>query len=724
MPDPGVHPSVTRHSDGGPSLRRRRFLQAAAVTAAAAAVPASLLGVASAEAATDPLQKFIQLVPGGNGIIYAIQADGTLLWYRHTSYLSGAATWANNGAARVIGTGWHIFRTVLADASGQLFGFMPDGSIRWYKYVISNLNTGAGSWAGGGGAVIGSGFDAYPRVFGGWNGVIYGIDDSGQLWWHQYTADNGTAGWANGGGGSIIGSGFKDFPRIWADPNGVIYAVREGASYLYWYRYLGTNGSVSWANGGSGIVIGSAWGENYQKLAFANGSGSLYALKLDTDQVNGTDSALYWLRLTNSETVTASSGSSWANGGKGLEIGSGFTFEETANLQGYPSSLSVPQAGTVGIAVSTTFQSVTWSVLQLAPNAGNPVTVLGPTTIPGELQTLPAGYRVNGCGWANSFSVQIPATWQSGVYAAQLESPEGLTYDVVFVVRPASPVAPFAVVLPTNTYNAYNTWAGHNRYSTQNGNPVTLTFLRPTTSTEVDPPAVGSHTLHSDLFLLRWMTANNIRFDCYCDSDLNGTVTWPASYQAVVIASHSEYWSDSMRANLVSYLDNGGRLICTGGNALYERTTLSTDGNALTWSAVKARDLFGNHGEWESQIVGANWNGAAFMTFSAYQVNDASHPLLAGTGLANGAQFGATGYDGAASGWEVNGPIDTTNVQGTATLLADSFTQASGGGAMVYIDRGSGSWVFSSNSISFNGALAYDQNMSTILKNVFTAAAS
>jgi N,N-dimethylformamidase len=725
MPDPAVSAAIATGLSKGPRiLGRRRFLQAAAVSAAAAAVPASLIGAAPASAATsyDPLQRFIHLVPGGNGIIYAVQADGSLLWFRHTGWQTGAATWANAGNARVIGAGWQVFRSILADASGQLFGLMPDGSIHWYKYAVTNLGTGAGSWVGGGtGPVIGSGFGGYPRIFGGWNGVIFALDDAGQLWWYQYVAGNGTPGWANGGRGALIGSGFKELTRMWAEPGGVIYGYRQGTS-LEWFRYLGTNGSVAWANNGTGVPIGSAWGEDFQKVAFANGSGSLYAVALDTDQLNGTDSTLNWFRLTNSQTVTPASGPAWANNGRGVAIGTGFTFEPTANLQGYASSLSFPQAGTAGIKVSTTFGSVTWTIVKLAPATGDPVTVMGPSTVPGQLQSLPAGYRASGCGWADSFSVQIPATWQSGIYAARLTSPAGLPYYVVFVVRPVAPAAPIAFVLPTNTYHAYNTWAGHSRYSRQNGSPVTLSFLRPSTSTVVDPPAVISHTLHSDLFLLRWMTASNINFDCYCDSDLDGAASWLGSYKALVIGSHPEYWSDSMRANLVTYLGNGGRLICTGGNALYERTTFSPDGTALTWSPVSARDTFASHGEPESQIIGAGLNQAAYMTFAAYQVEDASHPLLAGTGLASQAQFGAAGYDGAASGWETNGPIDTANVQGTATLLADGAGQASNGAAMVYIDRGNGSWVFSANSIAFNGTLASDQDVSAILKNVFAAA--
>ena len=103
----------------------------------------------------------------------------------------------------------------------------------------------------------------------------------------------------------------------------------------------------------------------------------------------------------------------------------------------------------------------------------------------------------------------------------------------------------------------------------------TLTFLRPSTATEIDPLATISHTLYSDLFLLRWMSDNEIAFDCYYDGDLHGCGDWLKRYSALVLTSNHEYWSDPMRSNLVNYLSSvkqiPDRLICTGGNSIFER---------------------------------------------------------------------------------------------------------------------------------------------------------
>ena len=716
----------------------RRTEQAAAIASQPAQAAVAI--AAAAAPAYDSVQRFVQLVPGGNGIIYGVQADGGLMWYRNTGWQNGTSAWANGGVGQEIGTGWQRFRTVLASEDGQLFAFMADGTLRWYKWVVTNPATGAGSWAGGGtGPVIGTGFNAYPRLFGGWDGVIYGVDDNGTMWWFQYTAGNGSGGgaaWANNGVPVNIGSGWKEIKRLWADPAGVIFGVRH-AGELRWWRFLGTGGSVSWANGGNEIPIGEGWGEDSQKFSFSNGSGVIYALALSGDVVAGKDDSVYWYQLTDSLSVPppppGKTGGTWANNGTGKLVGSGFTVEPSASLQGYASSLSTQPGGSVDISVSATFPTYTATVVQLAPgDSANPAVMTGPTQYPGRLQTLQTGYRLNGCNWAADFTIDVGADWPSGLYDARLESPFGQRYHVVFVVNPAAnaTAAPLAVMLPTNTYNAYNYWAGHNQYAyqslnqSQGGKQRIYTFLRPSTSTVVDPPATISHTLYTDLFLLNWLTANGFTFDCYHDGDLNQDGSWLANYKALVLTSHPEYWTDAMVQNVATYMANGGILVCTGGNGFYERVTFSGDGNSLIFRvpATGARDTFGsqNPPRPEAQIIGANFDGTQppFMTFAAYQVDDASHPFFAGTGLANGDTFGAAAYNGAASGWEVNTPIAASFAE-----LAHGLNPG-GGAEMAYATRPGGGWVFSVNSISFNGALSQDALSSTILKNVLTQAAS
>lgn len=308
------------------------------------------------------------------------------------------------------------------------------------------------------------------------------------------------------------------------------------------------------------------------------------------------------------------------------------------------------------------------------------------------------------------------------MYAAQVEGPNGLRRHIPFVVRPAAPSAPFAVVLSTNTYQAYNDWGGHDQYSgDMPGTRRTFTFQRPNRGAQVEPTGMINHTWYSDLILLRWMTRQGVSYDCYTDADLDATPDWLYSYPALVLASHPEYWSDAMRTNALDYVASGGKLIYTGGNGVYERVEFSSDRTALTFrNADGNRDYFGNYGLPASQLLGVNYTGTGWMTFAPYKVMR-DHPLLAGTGLTVGDLFGHTGYNGAASGWE----FDTFfGYEGEATA-GDVIAQGQNGEAgatMVFVERPGGGWVFSASSMAFNGCLDTDPALSQLLRNVFILA--
>lgn len=165
---------------------------------------------------------------------------------------------------------------------------MADGTVRWSKYVITNPDTGIGYWAGGGnGSVIGGGFDKYPRMFGGWDSVIYGVDDNGDMWWSQYTAGDGTGGgaWANNGVPARIGSGWKEIKRLWADPGGVIFGVRHAGELRRW-RYLCTGGHPT---GSQHRHLGLHYVSHRHRHGRAAGAGQLGRSRRDdrTDSVPG-----------------------------------------------------------------------------------------------------------------------------------------------------------------------------------------------------------------------------------------------------------------------------------------------------------------------------------------------------------------------------------------------------------------------------------------------------
>ncbi|WP_134730107.1 N,N-dimethylformamidase beta subunit family domain-containing protein [Amycolatopsis nivea] len=668
--------------------------------------------------AFDPHQRWSRLVGGGDGIVYAVQADGALYWYRHRGWATGAFDWANQGSGLLIGSGWQDFVTVLGDLNGVLYGVRADGTVLYYQRLVTNLDTGAGSWANNGtGVVVGTGFNAFPRIFGGPGGVIWCVDANGIL--YRSRRINGTFETPQ-----ALGDGFNVARYLFSDTANVIYAV-SGTGALTWFRYRDGSG---WANNGQPIAIGdNDWFELFRRDLFAGGgNGAVYLIRIDHSTVPGDDGDLVELRLTNHETVDTDGGPRWINNGTGIVVGHGFTVERSAGLQGYPQQQSVPAGGRVSIAVSTAFSTVTAQLVRVAPGGDTPEAVTGTTTVTGGLQMVGANYRSAGCGWTERYAADIPATWPSGVYAARLTGRYGRVQHIPFVVRPAAPAQKIAVVLPTNTYHAYNGWSGHDQYSEgQAGVRRVISFLRPSYTWLIAPKGQYDLELYSDLELLRWLSAEQVGFDCYTDHDLH-TGGWLEDYSAVVLGSHPEYFSMAMRTNLAGYLAAGGSVIATGGNQIYERAEFDAAGTTLTFRAADgSRDLFLDHYDLpESQLLGVNFEYDGWMTFAPYRVLR-DHPFLAGTGLTVGSEFGAHGRNGAASAWEfdtlqgLDGEVPPSGVIAQGTNPTDR-----AGAAMACKELPGGGFVFSASSLTFNGAVRVDPVVAQVLRNVVDRALS
>lgn len=653
----------------------------------------------------DTQQRFIHVVGGGNGVIYGIRADGAVVWYRHTDWSTVGTNWAS-GSGRVIGAGFNQFVSVFGGLDGSMYCLRADGTLRRYRYVCSDFETGAGSWVNGSGVQIGTGFDKYPRMFG-FNGYIYGVTDSGDVFMHRYNPV--TDAWIDAIGTNI--GNFKTY-QLYADDAGVIYAVRYGD--VYWHKHTGT----AWVSG-SGYQIGSGF-TNYMYVGLmATGQGALYGVKpgVSTQAWPG---SLTEFRLNNWSTVGPDQSRTWANGGVAKIVNAGWTIQKTAALQGYTRTNSVVAGQTVYIQTSSTFASFTATMVRVAPSAAGPVEVAAPITVAGGVQTVPIGFVHTGCNWLDTIEVTTPADLTPGLYAMRLEGPYGMHRYVTFIIKPAVPTNPIAVILPTNTYHAYNTWGLHSQYCDDLSGVRTLSLRTPSTEKNVVSTSLMEHTLYSDILLTRWMTSENIPFDVYNDTDLHLISDW-THYDAIVLGSHPEYWSEAMRQHAMDYIAGGGRLIYTGGNGVYERVYFSTDLGKISFrKSTGARDNFGALGLPASQLVGVNYTSASWFTFAPYTVLR-DHPLLNGTGIAVGDQFGHNGYNTAASGWEIDTLLGLDGEATPEQVIARG-TNSGGGASMIFMETPAGGWVFSASSISFNGVLGADAPTAGIMRNVFALA--
>jgi hypothetical protein len=200
----------------------------------------------------------LDVFSGGDGVLYTIDASGDLRWYQDDGAAGAADVSWDPGSGAVIGTGWDGYPQVASGGQGVIYAVDPSGDLHWYRYLGSG---GTGTWADGSGTVIGSGWGGYTQVVSGGDGILYTVDGSGTLYWHRQqdpTADTST--WADGGSGTQIGTGWAQFDQIGSVGGGVLFA-RDATGTMWWYRDTDPlGGTSSWADAGVGVSEGTGWG--------------------------------------------------------------------------------------------------------------------------------------------------------------------------------------------------------------------------------------------------------------------------------------------------------------------------------------------------------------------------------------------------------------------------------------------------------------------------------
>ena len=92
--------------------------------------------------------RFPRIVAGGDGIIYALDSSGNLDWYMHADPFHGSATWANNGIGVAIGSGWQQFSGIGSIGAGVIYAVDARGDLLWYRHL--DPIGGTALWANGG----------------------------------------------------------------------------------------------------------------------------------------------------------------------------------------------------------------------------------------------------------------------------------------------------------------------------------------------------------------------------------------------------------------------------------------------------------------------------------------------------------------------------------------------------------------------------------------------
>ncbi|HKE41756.1 MAG TPA: N,N-dimethylformamidase beta subunit family domain-containing protein [Casimicrobiaceae bacterium] len=204
--------------------------------------------------------QFAHVFSGGDDMIYAVTADGNLLWYGSQQF--------DVDKGKVIGHGgWNDFVYVFSGGGGILYAVTGDGNLLWYK---DRNRDGSGDVANG--QIIGDGgWSDFSNVFSGGDGVIYAITPDNELLWFKDQNCDGTGNVANG---QTIGQGdWNNFVNVFGGDEGVIYAITQDGDLL-WFLDANRDGT---GNVGDGKTIGHG-GWNAFASTFGGAGGMIYAI--------------------------------------------------------------------------------------------------------------------------------------------------------------------------------------------------------------------------------------------------------------------------------------------------------------------------------------------------------------------------------------------------------------------------------------------------------------
>jgi len=375
------------------------------------------------------------------------------------------------------------------------------------------------------------------------------------------------------------------------------------------------------------------------------------------------------------------------------------------------------------------------------------------------------GVAWNILGYANPHLHQyVKAPARPGLYYFHARTAAGAEFAFPWIVAPAQPAAPVAVLASNITWNAYNNFGGRSNYINPDRLPpaptvnarlelkrytdpdsitydtddyAPLSFERPEPINHIDlgtritDPIEGRAACHiapAEWRLLGWLEREGFAYDYYAETQLHDGTLDLAAYKVLIISTHPEYWSRAMYFAVKSWIhDRGGRLMYLGGNGLNCEVEFITptaaiyrngDGRALKQGGDESR--FHMRVESEANLLGVVFTETGIMTGAPYRVLDASHWAFAGTALKNGDLFGQSSLHmrcpGGASAHETDKVSSSSPT--SVVRLAKGTNIDEGGAELAYYETKSGGAVFSAGSIAWPSSILVDECVSRITANV------
>jgi hypothetical protein len=299
---------------------------------------------------------------------------------------------------------------------------------------------------------------------------------------------------------------------------------------------------------------------------------------------------------------------------------------------------------------------------------------------------------------------RIDPNWPSGVYFFRVRTARSEAYAPV-VVRPVRlGENTVAVVVPTYTWQAYNTRDGGTWYQC----PCirTIDLDRP-----YDGTGVPAHFVAYEQGFLEWLTSRSVPVDFLSDQDLDRFTSGDQLrrlYRLVVFSGHEEYVTRDEYDLVERYRDLGGHLMFLSADNFFREVVVN--GRWMTLIG-RWRDL----GRPEAALLGSqyiDWNQGRYKNRPYRVVGAEKLPwLFLGTRLRDGSPIRGS------FGIEIDG-LAPSSPPGTVVIAEIPHVFGTETAQMTYYGTAQGAEVFAAGSMNFGGS-ALLPDVSALLVNLW-----
>lgn len=223
------------------------------------------------------VDQFDRTIPSEGVIVYRVQTTNPLGSAQNDTMPVNLLTPTALGVGQSFVTDNNIAISVTGNLTAGLLAVVDDrnqpyqtGQLLFYRDFTRD-GTGDVSFPG----VIGlGGWQGFPRLFGGGDGIIYAVDTDGRLLFYRDYKRDGTGDVSNPG---VIGlGGWQQFIHLFSGGDGIIYAVDTDGRLLF-YRDHNRDGT---GDVSSPSIIGQG-GWQFMRHMFYGGDGIIYAVDSD-----------------------------------------------------------------------------------------------------------------------------------------------------------------------------------------------------------------------------------------------------------------------------------------------------------------------------------------------------------------------------------------------------------------------------------------------------------